>query len=142
MRKGGIINGRLMGALAGLGHTDAVVITDAGLPIPKECEVVDLALVKGIPSFLDVLRAVLNEIVVERYVLFAPMEQANPAMYETVTGLLPMQQRELLGPEEFVEAVKSTKIVVRSAEFSPCCNMILYSASGVEELCKALDVSC
>ena len=136
MRKTGIINGRLMGALTSLGHTDRVVIADAGLPIPKECEVIDLALVRGIPSFLDTVKAILNEIVVEKAALFAPMKEANLPMYETLH-----QEKERLESEAFLEEVKKAKIVVRTAEFAPCCNMILYSASGVEELCRPLDVS-
>ena len=141
MRKTGIINGRLMGALTSLGHTDRVVIADAGLPIPKECEVIDLALVRGIPSFLDTVKAILNEIVVEKAALFAPMKEANLPMYETLHQMLPNQEKERLESEAFLEEVKKAKIVVRTAEFAPCCNMILYSASGVEELCSPLDVS-
>lgn len=141
MRKNGIVNGRLMGALAGLGHTDRVVICDAGLPIPKECEVVDLALVNGIPSFLDTVKAVLNEIIVEEAAIFAPMEEANPTMFATLNEMLPKQKKVLLGNEAFNEEVRKAKIVVRTAEFAPCCNMILYSASGVKEMCEPFEVS-
>lgn len=141
MRKSGIINGKLMGALAGLGHTDRVVITDAGLPIPKECDVVDLALIDGIPSFLDTVKAVLNEIIVEEAVLFAPMKNANPTVYETLQEMMPKQKKVLLDGEEFLEEVKKAKIVIRTAEFSPCCNMVLYSASGVREMCEQLEIS-
>ena len=34
MRRGGILNAQLAGALAQLGHTDTLVVCDAGLPIP------------------------------------------------------------------------------------------------------------
>ncbi len=141
MKKSGIINKQLMGALASLGHTDSIVISDAGLPIPKECEIVDLALVDGIPSFMDVLKAVLNEIIVERFVLFAPIKEANPAVCNAVCELLSRQEKDFMGAEDFIEEVKKAKIVVRSAEFSPCCNVVLYSASGVKEMCEKLDVS-
>lgn len=141
MRKNGIVNGKLMGALAGLGHTDRVVITDAGLPIPKECEVIDLALVNGIPSFLDTVKAVLNEIIVEEVTMFAPMKEANPQVFQTLNEMMPNQTKRLLDGNEFIEEVAKAKIVIRTAEFSPCCNMILYSASGVECMCKELDVS-
>lgn len=141
MRKSGIVNGKLMGALAGLGHTDRVVITDAGLPIPKECEVVDLALVNGIPSFLDTVKAVLNEIIVEEAAIFAPMKEDNPKVYAALNEMLPNQKKVLLNGDDFLEEVAKAKIVVRTAEFSPCCNMILYSASGVKEMCAPFEVS-
>ena len=50
MKRSGIINGRLAGSLASLGHTDHVVVCDAGLPIPPGPEVVDLALRFGVPQ--------------------------------------------------------------------------------------------
>ena len=141
MKKKGIINSKLMGALAGLGHTDSIVITDAGLPIPRECETIDLALVDGVPGFLETVKAVLNEIIVEEAVIFKPMKEANPRMYDELEKIMPKQKKRLLEGEDFIEAVKNSKIVVRTAEFSPCCNTILYSASGGKEMCEQLDVS-
>lgn len=141
MKKGGIINSRLMGELAGLGHTDSIVITDAGLPIPKECNVIDLALVNGIPGFLDTVKAVLGEIIVEEAAIFKPMQEANPDMYRMLDEMMPNQKKRLLDGEDFLEEVKKSKVVVRTAEFSPCCNMIFYSASGVKEMCGKLDIS-
>ena len=43
MKKIGILNQPLSAAIAGLGHTDTLVIADAGLPIPPETQRVDLA---------------------------------------------------------------------------------------------------
>lgn len=141
MRKKGIVNGKLMGALAGMGHTERIVITDAGLPIPKECDVIDLALVDGIPSFLDTVKAVLNEAIFEKVAIFAPMQEANKPVFETLNSMLPNQEKKLLDGEAFIHEVSKAKIVIRTAEFSPCCNIILYSASGVKEICEPLDVS-
>lgn len=141
MKKNGIINPKLMGALAGLGHTDRIVICDAGLSIPKECDcVIDLTLVKGIPSFIDTIGAVLNEIIVEKIAIFGPMEQYNSSMYETLNSMLPKQEKVLMDQIDFAEEVKKAKVIVRTAEFAPCCNVILYSASGVEEMCAPLNV--
>lgn len=65
MKRTGIINAPLSGAIARLGHTDTVVIADAGLPVPPHVPVVDLALRYGLPSFVDVLEAFLGDVVVE-----------------------------------------------------------------------------
>ena len=69
MKKTGILNQPLSAAIAGLGHTDTLVIADAGLPIPPETHRIDLALVRSIPSFVDVLRAVLTEMQVEQAIV-------------------------------------------------------------------------
>ena len=65
MRKTGILNAQLARAINGLGHTDTFAVADCGLPIPAGVEVVDLALVFGVPRFADVVEAILDEVVVE-----------------------------------------------------------------------------
>jgi D-ribose pyranase len=65
MKKHGILNHELVEVIATLGHTDALVIADAGLPIPAEVRRIDLAVVGGVPRFMEVLRAVLDEMQVE-----------------------------------------------------------------------------
>lgn len=47
MKKTGILNARLMGLITALGHKDTFMIADAGMPIPKGVEIVDLVLVGG-----------------------------------------------------------------------------------------------
>lgn len=53
MKKIGILNQPISSVIAGLGHTDTLVIADAGLPIPAETQRIDLALTEGIPSLID-----------------------------------------------------------------------------------------
>ena len=60
------INPQLSRIISETGHTDLVVVTDAGLPIPPASERVDLAYRPGAPAFLDVLDTVLAELVVGR----------------------------------------------------------------------------
>ena len=55
MKKRGIINAQLAGLIAGLGHKDAFMIGDGGMPIPKGVEIVDLALCGGVPTFRQVM---------------------------------------------------------------------------------------
>ena len=65
MKRAGILNRHLSGALAMLGHTDRVTVCDAGLPIPEGPVVVDLSFRSGVPSFAEVLEGLLDEPVVE-----------------------------------------------------------------------------
>jgi D-ribose pyranase len=55
MKKQGILNSKLASIIAMMGHTDKLVICDCGLPIPVGMQVVDLALTKNIPKFIDTL---------------------------------------------------------------------------------------
>ena len=56
VKKAGILNRHLAGALAELGHGDGVLVCDAGMPIPAGPRVVDLAFRAGVPSFAEVAR--------------------------------------------------------------------------------------
>ena len=63
MKKGGILNPAICSLLAELGHQDELLIVDAGFPLPPDGHVIDLTLTPGIPRFLDVLKAVAEELV-------------------------------------------------------------------------------
>jgi D-ribose pyranase len=58
MLKTGILNPDLLHLLARIRHTNRLVIADRGFPYWKDLEIVDLSLVDGIPTVLQVLEAV------------------------------------------------------------------------------------
>ena len=53
-------------ALAGLGHGDYFLLCDAGFPIPEHVERIDLALSFNVPTMKQCLKAILDEIVVQK----------------------------------------------------------------------------
>ena len=61
MKKTPLLNIALSRLVASLGHGDIVVIADAGLPVPKGVELIDLALTQGVPDVASTLRALLSE---------------------------------------------------------------------------------
>ena len=77
MKKRGIINAQLAGLLAGLGHKDLFMVADGGMPVPKGVEIVDLALCGGVPTFRQVMDAVLDEVQVEGYTLAEEIVENN-----------------------------------------------------------------
>ncbi len=68
-----MLHARLLMVLAELGHTETLVIADAGLPIPSVVERIDLALVPSVPGFVETLRAVLGELAIESAVVAEEM---------------------------------------------------------------------
>lgn len=122
MKRSGIINARLAGALAGLGHTDHVVVCDAGLPIPPGPEVVDLAFRFGVPSFETVLTGLLEELVVEGATAAEEVER-NARCHEFLTNALP--DLGFVSHEELKRMVAGAKLVVRTGEATPYSNVIL-----------------
>ena len=132
MKKTGIINADISRVLSHMGHTDKIAVGDCGLPIPEETERVDLALRLGTPRFMEVLEAVLDDMVIEKVVLAEEIKENNPALLAEIQNLL--KERELQVPVEFIshaqlkEETKSCKAVIRSGENTPYANIILQSA--------------
>ncbi len=125
MKKIGIINQPIASVIAGLGHTDTLVIADAGLPIPAETQRIDLALTQGIPTFLDTLRVVLGEMQVERAVVAEEMLKVSPQVYQAIKALLGSTPIETMPHAAFKEQTRSARAVIRTGEFTPYANVIL-----------------
>ncbi len=134
MKKTGILNPLLSYELAELGHKDVFVIADAGLPIPEGVIRVDVAVAPGIPRFVDVLEAILREVVVEKVVLAEETKRVSPELYKEIIILLDKYQgiKEedivFVTHEEFKRKyVANAKFVVRTGEFTPYANIALVS---------------
>ena len=139
MVKQTVINARLAQALALARHKDAIVLCDGNMPIPEGCNVVDVSLVRGVPTLLQTLKAVLNDLVAERYQVFELMPQYNPDMYQAIQQLVPQLPGGTISQAELNEQMLRAKAVVRTGDMGSCCTMVLYSASGMEKYVKQFD---
>lgn len=122
---GGILNSQLSRVISETGHTDLLVVTDAGLPIPPPVERVDLAIRAGLPRFLDVLDAVLGEVVVERITLSEEIGAASPEMLDAILARFPGMEPRFVPHVEFKKRTQQARAAVRSGEFTPFANVIL-----------------
>ena len=127
MKKTPLISAPVSRVIAMMGHTDALCIADAGLPIPSLTERIDLAVKPGLPPFLDVLGAVLEELVVERAVVAGEIREKSPAVLEGIRRLLGDVTIDFVPHEEFKRLTERSKAVVRTGECTPYANVILYS---------------
>ncbi|MBP6805281.1 MAG: D-ribose pyranase [Chloroflexi bacterium] len=129
MKKGQLLNQPISAVVAGMGHTDELVIGDAGLPIPAGPQRIDLALTAGIPAFLDTLEAVLSELAVETAVIATEMITVSPNLYAAIQERLGTV-RIIHVPHEVLKVrTQSAKAIIRTGEFTPYANIIL--SSGV-----------
>ena len=80
MKRGGILNSALSAAVSKLGHGDLILIGDMGCAFPEKetVAVIDLAVSNGIPLVADVLKTVLEELVVESYIIADESLTASP----------------------------------------------------------------
>lgn len=130
MYKGQCLHPELLQVLTQTGHTDMICVGDAGLPIPKGVERVDLAWKRGEPGWLDVCRLLREEMVIEKIYLAEEMKSENPKMRKEFLELFPEVQVEYITHEELKGKTRDAKAVIRTGECSSYCNCIL--VAGVD----------
>jgi D-ribose pyranase len=123
LRQGGLLNGRLLEVLARAGHTDVIVIADAGLPVPVQVELIDLSLRRGIPSLLEVFDAISDALIYEKAIL---AEEANGSpVLDELRARLDGTPVEHVPHESFKEITAHALAVVRTGEFTSYANVAL-----------------
>ena len=127
MKKTKLINSEISYTISKMGHTDSLTIGDCGLPIPNEVNRIDLALKYGVPTFLETLDTVLEELCVEEIVIAKEIEEKNIAVYEEILKRFENIKITKVSHEEFKNQTKESKAVVRTGECSPYANIILKS---------------
>lgn len=125
MKKTGILNRHLAAATARLGHTDEIVVADAGLPIPDGPLVVDLSIVAGTPRFMTVLDVLMEELVIEHATAATEVYSDNPETAGRLEELFPEGALSDLPHEEFKERTADARVLVRTGENTPYSNVIL-----------------
>jgi D-ribose pyranase len=132
MRRAGILNRELSAAIAALGHGDALLVVDAGFPIPGDAHRVDLAVVADLPDLRTVLAAIHRELIVERVLLAAEMAEHNAPLHDWLTE--EFRDVELEGrphAEMLTTVARSAKTIVRTGAFDPWGNIGLVSGVDV-----------
>jgi len=127
MKKSLLLNSEVSYELAKIGHTQTITIADAGLPVPDGVHRIDLAVMKGIPSFLQVLDAVLSEMKVEKIRLAAEICEISPEMNREIEKRFQSIPIEYVPHEDFKKLTEETKAIIRTGETTSYANIILTS---------------
>jgi D-ribose pyranase len=125
MKKIGILNSELSRVISELGHMDTLVIADAGLPIPSHVKRIDLALKEGVPSFIETIETVLQEMCVEKAFLAQEMEVSSPSKQKELLRVLPDVTIKVISHDELKALTHQAKAVIRTGEFTPYANVVL-----------------
>ena len=133
MKKGTVLNSEISSVISRLGHTDTLVVCDAGLPVPRSTTRIDMALTQGVPSFMQVLDVVTSEMQVEAAILAAEIKQHNPQLHETLLKFIEQLQQHqgntieirYTTHEPLHRQTADTQAVIRSGECSAYANIII-----------------
>jgi len=123
MRQSGLWHPRLAAVVAGLRHTETIVVADPGLPVPPEVETIDLVWARDEPALLPVLAILAAELVVEEALIAE--ELTDPVLLRGLDrhlGSIPLKRTS---HEDFKLLCRSSRAVVRTGETTPYANVIL-----------------
>jgi D-ribose pyranase len=127
VKKGGILHPELSHVLASSGHTDYLLITDRGFPVPDEPQRIDLALVDDKPTVLDVLAAIDAEWSIDRVVITEEMTIVSPKRVEELKSLLPDVLFETISHIGLKRLGHGAKATIRTGDTCPYANLIIVS---------------
>lgn len=138
MTETGILNRDLAAELSKLGHTDKVLIADAGLAIPNTTKVIDLSLSKDIPTAIEVLKTVLDNFSVESIILSQATLDVSPSREAEFKKCFDskMECKVVSHPEFRDNLTKEVKFAIRTGDFTANSNIILVSAGGPRWYCE------
>lgn len=125
MKRDRLLNQGIISEVAALGHTEYFCIADCGLPIPKGVKVIDISITAGNPTFLDVLDAVREELVIESLILASEIDEKNPKLLKELEGRFDGMPVKKVIHEEFKKLTEKAKCIIRTGENSSYANVIL-----------------
>jgi len=126
MLKTGIFHPQLLRILGELRHKDLLVIGDAGLPIPKGVERVDLGWKQGSPGYLEVLEEIAKVLVIEEALFATEALEVSPDFHAQALKLLPEGAPVSYVPHaQLKEISEGAKAIILTGEFTPYTNIVI-----------------
>lgn len=124
----GILNPHVLSLLARVRHTNALVIADRGFPSWPTVETVDLSLVDGVPTVLQVLAAVRQNFVVAEAYMAEEFLRANaPATRRAFAAALRGAKLTHEPHVDFKKRVPGAIGLIRTGDTVQYANMLLVS---------------
>lgn len=126
MLKNGIFHPQLLRILGELRHKDLLVIGDAGLPIPKGVERVDLGWKQGSPGYLEVLEEIAKVLVIEEALFATEALEVSPDFHAQALKLLPEGAPVSYVPHAQLKEISAdAKAIILTGEFTPYTNIVI-----------------
>jgi len=128
MLRNGILNPQILSLLARVRHTNALVIADRGFPCWPQLETVDISLVDGVPTVLQVLEALRPNFDIEQFYMAEEFRLENDA--ETQARYAAAIQGAAVSFEahvDFKKRVPAAIGLIRTGDVTQYGNLILVS---------------
>jgi D-ribose pyranase len=128
MLKTGLLNPHLLSLLARVRHTNALVIADRGFPFWPGVETVDLSLIDGVPTVLQVLKALRpNFVVAEAFMAQEFLAVNSPATKRAFAAALKGVPLTHEPHVDFKKRIPGAIGLIRTGDTVQYANMVLIS---------------
>lgn len=124
MKKSGLLHPELSALVAAAGHGQRIVVADTGTPIPAGVPRIELGVTAGLPSLLDVLRAILQELVIEGAEVAQETREVSPDWYAQLVDVLPVAPQPTTH-QAIKDSLPEVLAVIRTGEATPYANVVL-----------------
>lgn len=127
MKKTILQNTEISKEIAAIGHTQSILVSDLGLPVPKGVKCIDLAVSKGVPTFEQVLDAVFSEMKVESIIVAAELKNLSLSYVDNIAQKSGAQDVIIVPHDELKKLSENCNCIIRTGEGTPYRNVILIS---------------
>ena len=129
MLKSGVLNPAINSLISRVRHTNMLVIADRGFPYWSMIETVDISLIDGIPTVLQVLNAIRPNFEIGEIYMAEEFNQVNSATTRTVFSEAMQDISIRFEPhDEMKKRVPCAIGLIRTGDTIQYANMILVSA--------------
>ena len=137
MKKSRILNKALNTAIADMGHLDVLIVCDAGLPIPRPEQRIDLAIEADKPGIVEILDLIMSDFIHERIIVAEEQKLYNPEHFKRVSALSDRCQVETMPHAQLIaEFPAKARYIVRTGAREPWGNVVLVSGIDAPEWFK------
>ena len=131
MRETGIVNRDICDVLSTLGHTDELIVCDAGFAIPLGVRTVDISLAENKPTVPEVLAELKKHFSVEKLVISEDTKRVVPTRFKELAGAFgEAVVVETISQTEMRARARTVKAIIRTGDFTAYSNVLLVSGGG------------
>ena len=133
IRKQTIINAEINYMLGSMGHSDILLITDAGFPIPKDAWLIDLAITRDFPDLISVLDIIGKEFIAEKIIYADYVPSHNSPLNKELKRIFSDCEHELIPHEMMMTEIRdNAKGFIRTGGICLWGNIALISGIDVD----------
>lgn len=131
MKEVGILNRDIAEIISMMGHTDEMIVCDAGFAIPLGVKSVDISLAENKPTVIEALEELVKYFSVEKLIFANETQEVSPSMFEKIIAMFDENIAiETIPHTEFKQRSRNVKAIIRTGDFTAYTNVLLVSGAG------------